>query len=77
MAEYKGKYLLQSDSTYTVELYEDNTKKDTITGIPDVNEAKAIIIPWFAQKGYTDMSVNSSNFTPDMDNFDSLYVKSS
>ena len=77
MAEYKGKYLLQSDSTYTVELYEDNTKKDTITGISDVNEAKAIIIPWFSQKGYTDLSVNSSNFTPDMDNFDSLYVKSS
>tara|TARA_B100000700_G_C14949610_1_gene811014 strand:+ start:1175 stop:1408 length:234 start_codon:yes stop_codon:yes gene_type:complete len=77
MAEYKGKYILQSDSTYTVELYEDNTLKETITNVFDVNEAKAIIIPWFAQKGYTDMSVNSSNFTPDMDNFDSLYVKSS
>ena len=75
MAEYKGKYLLQSDSTYTVELYEDNTLKETYTGIPDANQAKGYIIPWFAQKGYTDMNVNSSNFTPDMDNFDSLYVK--
>lgn len=77
MAEYKGKYILQSDSTYTVELYEDNTLKETYTKVDNVNEAKAIIIPWFAQKGYTDLSVNSSNFTPDMDNFDSLYVKSS
>ena len=75
MAEYKGKYIAQSDSTYTVELYEDNTLKETHTNISDVNEAKAFIIPWVAQKGYTDLSVNSSNFTPDMDNFDSLYVK--
>ena len=48
MAEYKGKYLLQSDSTYTVELYEDNTLKETHTNISDVNEAKAFIIPWVA-----------------------------
>ena len=75
MAEYKGKYISQSDGTYKVELYEDDTLKHTLDA-DDVGMAKAMIIPWHAQKGYTDLSVTSDNFTPDMDNFDSLYVKS-
>lgn len=75
MSEYKGKYLLQSDGTYKVELYEDDTLKHTLDA-DDVNIAKAMIIPWHAQKGYTDLSVTADNFTPDMDNFDTLYVKS-
>ena len=30
MAEYKGKYISQSDGTYKVELYEDDTLKHTL-----------------------------------------------
>ena len=76
MTIYKGKYIKQSDDTYTVELYTDDTVSETHTNIIRVDDAKAMILVWYAQKGYTDMSVTDQNFTEDWDNFDSLYVKS-
>ena len=75
MAVYKGKYIKQSDDTYTVELYTDDTVSETITNIPKVNDAKSIIIVWHAQQGYTRPDITDQNFTEDWDNFDSLYVK--
>lgn len=72
---YKGKYILQSNGNYDVELYEDNTLKDTIKDIDEVGVAKAMILTWYSEKGYTDLNVTNENFTPDMENFDSLYVK--
>ena len=36
MAVYKGKYIKQSDDTYTVELYTDDTVSETITNIPKI-----------------------------------------
>ena len=75
MATYKGKYFKESDDTWTVELYTDDTVSEVHKKILSENDAKACIIPWFATEGWTKSGVNSSNFTPDMDNFDSLYVK--
>lgn len=49
---------------------------ETHRGVPRIDDVKAIIIVWHAQKGGTDMSVTDQNFTEDWDNFDSLYVKS-
>ena len=73
---YKGKYILQSNGNYDVELYEDNTLKDKIKDVSEIGAAKAMILTWYSEKGYTDLSVSTANFAPDMDNFDSLYVKS-
>ena len=47
--------------------------RQTLDNFLDEADAKAEIIVWHAQKGYTDLSVTSDNFTPDMENFDSLY----
>ena len=76
MAVYKGKYIKQSDDTYTVELYTDDTVSETITNIPKESDAKSIILVWHAQQGYTRLDITDQNFTEDWDNFDSLYVKS-
>ena len=76
MAVYKGKYIQQSDDTYTVELYTDDTVSETITNIPKESDAKSIILVWHAQQGYTRPDITDQNFTEDWDNFDSLYVKS-
>ena len=76
MAVYKGKYIQQSDDTYTVELYTDDTVSETITEIPKESDAKSIILVWHAQQGYTRPDITDQNFTEDWDNFDSLYVKS-
>ena len=76
MAVYKGKYFQQSDDTYTVELYTDDTVSETITNVRNSNEAKGIILVWHAQQGYTRPDITDHNFTEDWDNFDSLYVKS-
>tara|TARA_B100001778_G_C18576211_1_gene625083 strand:+ start:335 stop:562 length:228 start_codon:yes stop_codon:yes gene_type:complete len=73
MATYKGKYIQQENGRYKVELYEDSTLKQTLENFVDEADAKAEIIVWHAQKGYTDLNVTSDNFTPDMTNFDSLY----
>ena len=76
MAVYKGKYIKQSDDTYNVELYTDDTVSETITEITKESDAKSIILVWHAQQGYTRPDVTDQNFTEDWDNFDSLYVKS-
>jgi hypothetical protein len=36
--------------------------------------ANAHIIPWVAQKGYTDLTVTSENYEIDWDNFDTVYL---
>jgi len=76
MPVYKGKYIKQSDDTYTVELYKDDTVSETITSVRNANEAKGIILVWHAQRGYTRPDITDQNFTEDWENFDSLYVKS-
>ena len=76
MAVYKGKYIKQSDDTYNVELYTDDTVSETITEIPKESDAKSIILVRHAQQGYTRPDITDQNFTEDWDNFDSLYVKS-
>ena len=76
MAVYKGKYIKQSDDTYTVELYTDDTVSETITNIPRVDDAKGIILVWHAQQCYTRPVITDQNFTEDWVNFDSLYVMS-
>ena len=76
MAVYKGKYIQQSDDTYTVELYTDDTVSETITNVRNANDAKSIILVWHAQQGYTRLDITDQNFTEDWDNFDSLNVKS-
>ena len=76
MAVYKGKYIKQSDDTYTVELYTDDTVSETITNIPKESDAKSIILVWHAQQGYTRPDITDQNFTEDWENFDTLYVKS-
>ena len=76
MPVYKGKYIKQSDDTYTVELYKDDTISETITSVRNANEAKGIILVWHAQQGYTRPDITDQNFTEDWENFDSLYVKS-
>lgn len=76
MAVYKGKYIKQSDDTYIVELYTDDTVSETHTNIIRVDDAKAMILVWHAQQGYTRPDITDQNFTEDWDNFDSLYVKS-
>ena len=76
MAVYKGKYTQGSDGNYTVDLYKDDDIMETHREVPRIDDAKAIILVWHAQKGYTDLSITDQNFTEDWDNFDSLYVKS-
>ena len=76
MPVYKGKYNLGSDGKYTVDLYTDDTITETHKGVPRIDDVKAIIIVWYAQKGGTDMSVTDQNFTEDWENWESLYVKS-
>lgn len=73
MIDYRGKYILQQNGRYKVELYENSLLRQTLDNFLDEADAKAEIIVWHAQKGYTDLSVTSDNFTPDMENFDSLY----
>ena len=76
MPVYKGKYNLESDGKYTVDLYTDDTITETHKGVPRIDDVKAIIIVWYAQKGRTDMSVTDQNFTEDWENWEALYVKS-
>tara|TARA_Y100001954_G_C15642250_1_gene518278 strand:- start:169 stop:393 length:225 start_codon:yes stop_codon:yes gene_type:complete len=72
MATYKGKYTSNANGLYDLELYEDSTVKETATNI-ELDEVKSRIIVWVAQDGYTKLDITSDKFTPDMDNFDSLY----
>ena len=73
-SDYKGKYTEVSTGNWTVELYQGSTLKRTDTFVENEGDCKAIIIAWHAQQGGEDESVTSDNFTPDMDNFNSLYL---
>mgnify|MGYP003311948260 CR=1 FL=1 len=62
MAVYKGKYIKQSDDTYNVELYTDDTVSETITEIPKESDAKSIILVWHAQPvSYTHLTLPTSD----------------
>ena len=76
MPVYKGKYTLESDGNYTVDLYTDDTITETHREVPRIDDAKAVILVWHAQQGYTRKDITDQNFTEDWDNFDSLYLKS-
>ena len=76
MAVYKGKYTQESDGNYTVDLYKDDDIMETHHGVPTKDDAKAVILVWHAQQGYTRPDITDQNFTEDWENFDSLYVKS-
>ena len=76
MPVYKGKYTQGSDGNYTVDLYTDDTITETHHAVPTMDDAKAVILVWHAQQGYTRPDITDKDFTEDWDNFDSLYVKS-
>jgi len=70
---YKGKKTILEDNKIQVDLM----KGDEIVRTQIVesdNYANAIIIPWVATSGYTDMTVNSNNYEVDWDNFESIYL---
>jgi hypothetical protein len=72
---YKGRKTTLEDGQVQVELMNGSTVERTRTAFDD-SEANAIIIVWIAQEGYTRLDVTDQDFTPDMDNFDSLYLYS-
>jgi len=70
---YKGRKTNLDDGTIQVELMSDSTVDRTIIAHSD-SEANAMIIVWVAQEGYTRLDITDQDFTPDMDNFDALYL---
>lgn len=70
---YKGKKTTLEDGKIQVELMNGSTVERTYVVEDDI-QANAVIIVWVAQEGYTRLDVTDQDFTPDMDNFDSLYL---
>ena len=70
---YKGRKTTLQDGKIQVELMNGYTVERTLIAAND-SEANAMIIVWVAQEGYTRLDVTDQDFTPDMDNFDSLYL---
>lgn len=70
---YKGKKTILEDNKIQVDLMKDNEIIKTHIVDTD-NYANAIIIPWVATSGRTNMTVNSDNYEIDWDNFDSTYL---
>ena len=70
---YKGRKITLENGQVQVELMNGSTVERTLIAFDD-NEANAMIIVWVAQEGYTRLDVTDQDFTPDMDNFDSLYL---
>jgi hypothetical protein len=70
---YKGRKTTLENGQVQVELMNGSTVERTHIAYDD-GEANAIIIVWVAQEGYTRLDVTDQDFTPDMDNFDSLYL---
>ncbi len=70
---YKGRKTTLENGQVQVELMNGSTVERTLIAFDD-NEANAMIIVWVAQEGYTRLDVTDQDFTPDMDNFDSLYL---
>jgi len=72
---YKGRKITLENGQVQVELMNGSTVERTLIAFDD-SEANAMIIVWVAQEGYTRLDVTDQDFTPDMDNFDSLYLYS-
>lgn len=72
---YKGRKTTLEDGQVQVELMNASAVERTLIAYDD-NEANAMIIVWVAQEGYTRLDITDQDFTPDMDNFDSLYLYS-
>jgi hypothetical protein len=70
---YKGRKTTLEDGKIQVELMNGSTVERTYVVEDDI-QANAVIIVWVAQEGYTRLDVTDQDFTPDMDNFDSLYL---
>ena len=70
---YKGRKITLENGQVQVELMNGSTVERTLIAFDD-SEANAMIIVWVAQEGYTRLDVTDQDFTPDMDNFDSLYL---
>lgn len=72
---YKGRKSTLEDGQVQVELMNASAVERTLIAYDD-NEANAMIVVWVAQEGYTRLDITDQDFTPDMDNFDSLYLYS-
>lgn len=72
---YKGRKSTLEDGQIQVELMNASAVERTLIAYDD-NEANAMIVVWVAQEGYTRLDITDQDFTPDMDNFDSLYLYS-
>jgi hypothetical protein len=70
---YKGKKTLLENNKIQVDLMKGDEVIQTRTVDTD-NYANAIIIPWVATSGRTDMTVNANNYKIDWDNFDGVYL---
>lgn len=70
---YKGRKTTLEDGKIQVELMNGSTVERTYVVEDDI-QANAVIIVWVAQEGYTRLDITDQDFTPDMDNFDSLYL---
>jgi len=70
---YKGRKTTLESGEVQVELMNGSTVERTLIAYDD-SEANAMIIVWVAQEGYTRLDITDQDFTPDMDNFDSLYL---
>ena len=70
---YKGRKTTLESGEVQVELMNGSTVERTLIAAND-SESNAMIIVWVAQEGYTRLDVTDQDFTPDMDNFDSLYL---
>lgn len=72
---YKGRKSTLEDGQVQVELMNASAVERTLIAYDD-NEANAMIVVWVAQEGYTRLDITDQDFTPDMENFDSLYLYS-
>lgn len=70
---YKGRKTTLEDGQVQVELMNASAVERTLIAYDD-NEANAMIVVWVAQEGYTRLDITDQDFTPDMENFDSLYL---
>jgi len=70
---YKGKKTTLENNKIQVDLMKDDEVIQTYTVETD-NYANAIIIPWVATSGMTDMTVTAENHEIDWDNFDNIYL---
>lgn len=70
---YKGKKTILENNKIQVDLMKGDEVVQTYTVDTD-NYANAIIIPWVATSGRTNMDVTAENYEIDWDNFDAVYL---